>query len=67
MVDHILPDEGQHWVSPTFLCRITPGTPTFREPGKCRAVGWFTPANLPENLTMISRKNLEHYLKKKKG
>jgi 8-oxo-dGTP diphosphatase len=59
--DHILPEEGQHWVSPTFLCRITAGTPTIREPGKCSAIGWFAPANLLPNLTMISRKNLEHY------
>ena len=21
VVDHILPEEGQHWVSPTFICR----------------------------------------------
>ncbi len=40
--DHLLPDEGQHWVSPTFICAITRGTPEIREPHKCAAIGWFT-------------------------
>ncbi len=40
--DHILPDEGQHWVSPTFICAIVRGTPMIREPEKCAAIGWFT-------------------------
>lgn len=42
VVNHIIPDEHQHWVSPTFVCRITDGTPAIREPGKCDAIGWFT-------------------------
>ncbi|HNT75676.1 MAG TPA: NUDIX domain-containing protein [Anaerolineae bacterium] len=62
VVDHILPAEGQHWVSPTFLCRITAGTPTICEPGKCTEIGWFAPAAIRENtLTLISRENLRHY------
>ncbi len=40
--DHLLPDEGQHWVSPTFIGAITRGTPEIREPHKCAAIGWFT-------------------------
>jgi mutator protein MutT len=40
--DHILPHEGQHWVSPTFICTIVRGTPIIREPEKCAAIGWFT-------------------------
>ena len=42
VVDHILPNEGQHWVSPTFICTIARGEPRIREPGKCTAVGWFS-------------------------
>lgn len=62
VVDHILPAEGQHWVSPTFICRITSGAPTIREPGKCTEIGWFAPDALPEaELTLISRENLRHY------
>ncbi len=62
VVDHILPEEGQHWVSPTYLCRVTSGTAEIREPGKCSAIGWFTPAEAPANLTLITRENLDHYL-----
>lgn len=62
VVDHILPEESQHWVSPTYLCRIIRGQPVIREPGKCGEIGWFDPRDVPQDLTMISRINLEHYL-----
>jgi 8-oxo-dGTP diphosphatase len=63
VVDHILPDEGQHWVSPTYICSICRGEPQILEPGKCAAIGWFDPNNPPQGLTQITRQNLEHYLK----
>lgn len=62
VADHILPDEGQHWVSPTFICRIVSGQPKIAEPGKCAAIGWFPPNEIPEPLSVISRINLDHYL-----
>jgi len=40
--DHIIPDEKQHWVSPTFICKITRGIPEIKEPEKCEQIGWFT-------------------------
>jgi 8-oxo-dGTP diphosphatase len=61
VVDHILVSEGQHWVSPTFICRIIYGIPEIREPGKCSEIGWFTPASVPEDLTLITRENLAHF------
>jgi 8-oxo-dGTP diphosphatase len=39
VVDHILVDEQQHWVSPTYLCRIIAGTLQIKEPGKCSQIG----------------------------
>ena len=39
VVDHILPEEGQHWVSPSFLCTITSGEPRILEPEKCAEIG----------------------------
>ncbi|HXI63578.1 MAG TPA: NUDIX domain-containing protein [Gemmatimonadales bacterium] len=62
VVDHILPEEGQHWVSPAYLCRIVSGTPTILEPDKCAEIGWFAPADVPRDLTVISRENLENYI-----
>ncbi len=40
--NHILPDEGQHWVSPTYICSIVKGQPKILEPEKCAAIGWFS-------------------------
>ena len=59
--DHILPDEGQHWVSPTFECRLIDGELRIREPDKCSAIGWFALDGVPENLSIITRENLRHY------
>ena len=63
VADHILPAEGQHWVSPSYLCRIVGGTPSICEPGKCSAIAWFAPDDLPAELTEVTRVNLESYLK----
>lgn len=65
VADHILPGEGQHWVSPTFICRITSGEPRILEPAKCSEIGWFHPAAVPADLTAITRINLAHYLERR--
>jgi mutator protein MutT len=64
VVDHILPDEGQHWVSPSYLCRILSGEPRILEPEKCSQIGWFKVDEVPEDLTVISRVNLGNYRRK---
>lgn len=38
---HIIPDEHQHWVSPTYICKIIQGEPVILEPEKCDAIDWF--------------------------
>lgn len=40
--NHILADENQHWISPTYICSIVSGTPTIQEPEKCEQIGWFS-------------------------
>jgi mutator protein MutT len=62
VVDHIIPAENQHWVSPSYLCHIIAGTPVIREPGKCLEIRWFTPEEMPANLTSASRHSLQDYL-----
>jgi 8-oxo-dGTP diphosphatase len=64
VVDHILPEEGQHWVSPSYVCRIVSGEPAILEPAKCTQIGWFLPDEAPAELTQITRANLEHYKNK---
>lgn len=58
VVDHILTAEGQHWVSPSFLCRIVAGTPQIREPEKCSQIGWFSLDALPNEVTLASINSL---------
>jgi len=62
VVDHILHQEHQHWVSPTFICQIQSGEPYIREPEKCTEIGWFSVDHVPHDLTKITKLNLEHYL-----
>lgn len=60
VVDHILPEEKQHWVSPAFLCRYKHGTPSILESHKCEEIGWFRLDSLSEkDLSRASRKSLE--------
>jgi len=65
VVDHILPEEGQHWVSPTYICKLAAGDPSIREPSKCIEIGWFDPRQAPPELTQITRLNLAHYLERR--
>lgn len=58
--DHIIPDEHQHWVSPTYICKLVSGTPQIMEPEKCEKLGWFDlneTDNLP--LSMVTKKDIE--------
>lgn len=60
--DHLLLDEGQHWISITFLARLEAGTPRICEPHKCSAIGWFRSDAMPEPLSSVTRDNLRVYL-----
>ena len=55
ITDHIVRDEGDHWVSPAYLARITSGVPTNREPEKIAAIDWFDLVALPARLTITAR------------
>jgi len=59
--DHILPDEGQHWVSPTYLAHFVSGAPHILEPGKCTAIGWFALDDLPQPLSVITQLDVTAY------
>lgn len=42
LCNHIILDEQQHWVSPTYICKIIKGEPKLLEPEKCDRIGWFS-------------------------
>lgn len=67
VVDHLLPDEGQHWISPTYICHILQGEPRIVEPEKCASIGWFPPDSVPAPLSVISQINLDHYRALQRG
>jgi ADP-ribose pyrophosphatase YjhB (NUDIX family) len=62
--DHILKNEKQHWVSPTFIARYVSGDPSIREPGKCISIGWFYLSNLPKPLSFVTARNWLDYRSK---
>lgn len=64
VADHILPQERQHWVSPTFIARHIGGTPRIVEPSKCTAIGWFDLSALPEPLSVVTVEDVRYYLAK---
>lgn len=61
VVDDILPEEKQHWVAPTFICKHLSGIPTIREVEKCSEIGWFSISNAEKlPLSFISQQNLRN-------
>jgi len=62
--DHILLEEQQHWVSPTYLARHIAGEPHILEPEKCTAIGWFSLSDLPAPLSQVTQDDLQMYQEK---
>lgn len=63
--DHIIKSERQHWVSPTYICRLKRGTPKILEPDKCDEIGWFSLKEAESlSLSIITKYDLS-LLKKK--
>jgi len=62
--DHILEDEGQHWVSPTYIAHSIGADPQILESHKCSAIGWFDIDDLPTPLSLITQYNVRDYVEK---
>lgn len=63
--DHIIADENQHWVSPTYICKIKKGKPRILEPEKCDEIGWFSMKDASKlSLSIVTKYDLG-LLKKK--
>ncbi len=61
--NHILPDENQHWIAPTYICHIVQGNPSIQEPHKHDEMGWFgleQALELP--LSKITKKDVKRLL-----
>jgi len=64
--NNIIKKENQHWVAPSFLCRITHGIPEIKEPHKCKDIGWFSIQEIQSMpITEVCQSELANLLKQK--
>lgn len=61
--DHIIGEDGQHWVAFNYLGRVVSGVAKIMEPEKCEELGWFDLDKLPDGLQQTTRESVENYLK----
>ena len=61
LVDDIMHEEKQHWVTPQFLCKIKEGSIVNKEPEKCEEIRWCSLDEIPEPQTLYLRKAKEAY------
>lgn len=60
--NHLIPEEKQHWVPTSFLCKIiSDKEPKIMEPDKCDAIGWFSFGALPSPLSIITKIDIGQY------
>jgi len=65
VVNHILPEEKQHWVSPSFVAKHIGGEPVIVEPEKCTEFKWLKISEInPDELTQASRANYLKFIEK---
>jgi 8-oxo-dGTP diphosphatase len=61
-IDHMIPDDGQHWVTTPFVVRVVGDQePAIMEPAKCEEITWFHPDNLPSPLATSTIPSLAAY------
>ncbi len=61
--DHIIKSENAHWVATNYLCKIKSGKAKIMEPDKASDMKWFNLEQLPEDLTITTKKALNDYKK----
>lgn len=61
--DHIIREESAHWVATSYLCKIKSGEAKIMEPDKASDMRWFDLDDLPEKLTITTKKALSDYRK----
>ncbi|HSC45501.1 MAG TPA: NUDIX domain-containing protein [Candidatus Acidoferrum sp.] len=62
VTDHLLPEEGQHWIAPAYLGRVVGGDAKNCEPEKTEEVKWFAINEVPENLTITARNAIRTFV-----
>ncbi|EKE28901.1 MAG: MutT/NUDIX family protein [uncultured bacterium (gcode 4)] len=61
LTDHIIKEDRQHWVSPTYLAKIVSWEIKNLEPHKCDELRWFDLDSIPELLTEPARAAIDEF------
>lgn len=65
VVDHIIEEEKQHWVSPSYIAHYVSGEPKIMELDKCSALEWMPLDKIDsETLSLASLSNFNTYKEK---
>ncbi|MBN2478775.1 MAG: NUDIX domain-containing protein [Parachlamydiales bacterium] len=63
--NHILLEEKQHWVSPSFISKHVKGSAKIVEPEKCLGFKWVKLSEINQgDLTSVSRSNYKKFIEK---
>lgn len=63
--DHIIKNEGHHWVAINFLASYKKGKLKIMEPHKCEEIGWFSLDKLPKKIEQTTRESIKNYKEKR--
>jgi 8-oxo-dGTP diphosphatase len=61
VVDHIVKEDGEHWVSIEYLAKVMSGKETNADIDENREMRWFAMDALPERMTQPTREALRIY------
>jgi ADP-ribose pyrophosphatase len=61
--DHIIKEENAHWGAASYLCKVKSGEAKIMEPDKASDMKWFDLNELPDKLTITTKKALSDYRK----
>ncbi len=65
VLDHFIPQEKQHWVSPSYIAKHISGEPKNMEPHKCLGLKWVDIKDInPDDLSISSRSNYNKFVEK---
>lgn len=60
--DHIIKNEGQHWLAINYLASLRSGRARVMEPHKHDDVKWFALDKLPKKINQTTKESLKNYL-----
>lgn len=65
LVDHIIPEQEQHWVSPSYIAKLISGTLKIMEPDRCCEIKWVKISEInTQTLSSVCQVDLKNYVNK---